>query len=196
MAAVGDIVTLSFTLDGQNEANYIEPPPVTLTYTDPALLSKTLLVSFTQAPEAFRNTMRFYLTCSDKAYLYWVIGVDGDISFIPWMDLRNNTLYQNHDRTHRSASDTEWKIYGYRWVAVGLQPAVEYFDHLKQNSYYELKAYCVNQLGLVSDPFLYQWQTPSNGGRTLKATITTDQQLSSVHLYPHFSSFDRYWCAP
>ena len=66
----------------------------------------------------------------------WVIGVGGDIGYIPWMEIRNNTLYSFHDRTHRALTDVEWKIYGYNWVAVGATPVVEYFSGLKQNEYY------------------------------------------------------------
>ena len=48
-----------------------------------------------------------------------MIGVGGEINYITWYEIRNNTLYSNKLRTNINYSDPEWKIYGANYVSYG-----------------------------------------------------------------------------
>lgn len=97
------------------------------------------------------------------------------------MEVRNRTLYQNNDRTHPDPNDPQWRVYGTRWMTNKSTEVAEYFTNLKQNDTYTLVAYCVNQMGLVSPQFRYDWKTPSNGGQTIKLVVTSNSPFSPVH---------------
>lgn len=73
--AVGSLVSVTFSINGTNAAQYNTIPPITLTFVDPSSYRTIPVATSLNAPTLNTNMATFRMQCSQASTILWGLGI-------------------------------------------------------------------------------------------------------------------------
>jgi hypothetical protein len=171
--AIGDTVTATFSMTGNDAEHYSTIPPISIDIVDPASFYNKPVAQALTSPTLSDNQATFTLQCNMASTIYWSLGIYPSILNTEALDIQARIIASGEGlQTNFTEIDDKYmKVYGINYVPT-TQTILKTTYNLKSSTEYIFKYFCMNQLGIISDSQSINFSSLNYGAYLMKVSIT------------------------